>query len=81
MVKYTKAASATQGTESSRKGKRHPRLVARPVEPATIYAACGKQGERVGDKSDALAMSWVSISAKDMCLACRLYLDAICQHN
>ena len=78
---YTNAASATQGTESSRKGKRHPKLLAHPVKPPIIYAACGKQGERVRDKSDALAMNWVLISAKDMCLACRLLLDTIRRYH
>ena len=56
---YTNAASATQGTESSRKGNRHSNLVARPVKPATTYATCGKQGERLRDTREALAMSKV----------------------
>ena len=78
---YTNATSATQGTESTMKGKRHPKLVARPVKAATTYAACGKQGERMRDKNGAHAMSWVLIVAKDICLACRLFLDAIRRYH
>ena len=78
---YTNATSVTQGTESTMKGKRHPKLVARPVKATTTYAACGKQGERMRDKNGAHAMSWVLIAAKDMCLACRLFLDAIRRYH